>query len=636
VSWIQKLYDTYEQCAGARQFAADPLMPISHTVQQAHIEIVLDGGGNFQRANAVPKEETVVPATEGSAGRTGKTPPPHPLCDKLQYCAADYPAFGGRKPSFYREFVDQLGRWCNSEYQHPKACAVLAYVKKGDVVADLVRAGLLFCDKKNQLLTEWKSDTPSPHVFKVLTQKDGKRDQGDAFVRWRVQIPGDPVTAVWEDLELKQAWISFDAAANPGRGLCMVTGRTILLARSHPKRLRHGADGAKLISSNDNSGFTFRGRFSAAEEACGVGFEITQKAHNALRWLIARQGAQRHHAASGQVFVAWAVGGKKIPDPLLNTSELFGAAAPDLNIGRQYEGDAGQHLSLQLKKLIEGYRAALAPSDEVVVMGLDSASPGRMAVTYYRELNGSEFLDRVLAWHQSHAWQQRYSKDLAFIGAPAPREIAAAAYGRRLDDKLRKSTVERILPSIVDGRPVVKDLVDSCVRRACNRAGLEWWDWRKSLGIACGLFRGFNRKENYQMSLEQDRNTRDYLFGRLLAIAERIEEKALYLAGEKRETKAAQLMQRFADRPCSTWRNIELGLSPYRTRLRAKRPGALVALDKQIDEVANKFNTGEFTDDSKLSGEFLLGYHCQRAALWAGPDKEQGADDDGLIKEGEE
>src|ERR1039457_5849970 len=89
MSWIQKLYETYDRCAGAPQFEKEPLLPVSHSEQQAHIEIVLDQDGNFQRAVSVAKETTVVPATEGSAGRTNK-PAPHPLCDKIQYCAADY------------------------------------------------------------------------------------------------------------------------------------------------------------------------------------------------------------------------------------------------------------------------------------------------------------------------------------------------------------------------------------------------------------------------------------------------------------------------------------------------------------------------------------------------------------------
>jgi CRISPR-associated protein Csd1 len=285
--------------------------------------------------------------------------------------------------------------------------------------------------------------------------------------------------------------------------------------------------------------------------------------------------------------------------------------------GAPYQGDAGQHYALRLRKAISGYRANLGDADDVVVMGVDSATPGRMAITYYRELTGSEFLERVTDWHASSSWFQNYSKDNKFVGAPAPREIAEAAYGRRLDDKLRKATVERLLPCIVDARPLPRDLVAASVRRASNHAGMEKWDWEKYLGIACALVRGSSKEENYQMSLEEDRTTRDYLFGRLLAIAENIEERALHLAKEKRDTNAARLMQRFADHPCSTWRNIELALTPYKTRLRTNRPAVLLERDKLLDAVIGMFSGDDFISDGKLSGEFLLGYHCQRAALWA-------------------
>lgn len=125
------------------------------------------------------------------------------------------------------------------------------------------------------------------------------------------------------------------------------------------------------------------------------------------------------------------------------------------------------------------------------------------------------------------------------------------------------------------------------------------------------------------MSLEEDRNSRDYLFGRLLAVADHLEHRALNVGGEDRDTNAAKLMQRFADRPTSAWRAIELALAPYKSRLRAKRPSVLIRLDKLLDEIFGKFQTGEFTDDGKLSGEFLLGYHCQRAALWPNASKEE-------------
>lgn len=618
MSWIEKLYETYKQCDGAPQFSSAPLMPVSHAIQQAHVDILLDDKGNFLGARYVLKEETIIPATEESATRVGTKPPPHPLCDKIQYCAADYKTFGGLKDSFNAEYLALLRSWCNSPYTHPKVQAVLDYVEKGRIVADLVGAGILHCDSQQQLLTGWNQSTAPPEIFRFLTPKDGSRDQGDAFVRWRVHVPGDPISLVSEDPDVRKSWIGFDAARSSSElGLCMVTGDEVRLASSHPKRLRHGADGAKLISSNDNAGYTFRGRFLTAKEACGVSFDVTQKAHNALRWLIARQ--DDYGKTGDQVFVSWSVAGRPIPDPLKNTSQLLASEASAAENDSHYAGDAGQRFALQLKKLIAGYGVNLGRTDAVVIMGLDSASPGRMAITFYRELTGGEFLARVLAWHTDYAWQQKFSKDLHFMGAASPRDIADATYGRGSDEKLRKTTIERLLPCIVDDQPLPRDLVDSAIRRVCNRVGMQPWEWEKCLGITCGLVRGRRKKENYQMSLEEERASRDYLFGRLLAIADHLEQRALHVAGEERDTNAARMMQRFAEHPCSTWKTLELALTPYKTRLRSKRPGVLLRLERLLDEVTCKFAEDEFASDKKLSGEFLLGYHCQRSALWRTP-----------------
>ncbi len=121
------------------------------------------------------------------------------------------------------------------------------------------------------------------------------------------------------------------------------------------------------------------------------------------------------------------------------------------------------------------------------------------------------------------------------------------------------------------------------------------------------------------MALDHDRKTRDYLYGRLLALAEHLEGRALYVAGEQRETNAGRLMQRFADRPYSTWRTIETSLTPYKVRLRTKRGAFLHKLEEEMDAVEDLFQTDDFLSDRRLSGEFLLGYHCQRSALKGSP-----------------
>ena len=86
---------------------------------------------------------------------------------------------------------------------------------------------------------------------------------------------------------------------------------------------------------------------------------------------------------------------------------------------------------------------------------------------------------------------------------------------------------------------------------------------------------------------------------------------------------AARLMQRFADRPFSTWKTIELALAPYKTRLRSKREGLMFKRENLLDDTMAKFKADDYTNDSPLTGEFLLGYHCQRQNLRLGKDDSQ-------------
>ena len=628
MSWVQKLYETYERCAVAPQFAAAPPLPIGHTTQQAHVEIVLDEHGKFRRATVVSKQDhtTLVPCTEESGGRAGVQPANHPLCDKLQYVGGDFVEYGGDVTSGFakdphqphRDYVRDLSAWARSPHGHSRLNAILAYVQEDRLIRDLISAGVL-PDEQGRLLKEWQGDKKAaPPIFGVIAEPE------KSFVRWRVERPGDPVSGTWQDPTLIQSWIAYYASLQTKRGFCMVTGEQTTLAEQHPAKLRNAADKAKLISSNDLSGFTFRGRFIDADEACGVGFGVTQKAHSVLRWLINRQGYRN----GDQVIVSWAVAGKPIPDPFKDSRSLF-LSPDDLQeieeSGRGDEeppvGDVGQSFAVRLRKAIAGYRTKLDDNDEVVVMALDSATPGRMAIAFYRELKGSEFRGRVIEWHERCAWHQDFGWDakgkrpIRFIGAPSPADIAEAAFGPRVDAKLRKATVERLLPCIVDRRSLPRDLITSTVQRTSNRLGLERWQWEKSLGIACALYRGSMGEKGYSMTLEADRISRDYLYGRLLAVAEHIEGRALYVAGEQRDTTAARLMQRFADRPATTWLSIERALGPYMTRLRSRRPAFLHRMEQLLDDVVSLFSPTDFLDDHKLSGEYLLGYHCQRQAL---------------------
>ena len=132
------------------------------------------------------------------------------------------------------------------------------------------------------------------------------------------------------------------------------------------------------------------------------------------------------------------------------------------------------------------------------------------------------------------------------------------------------------------------------------------------------------------MSLDTQNRSRDYIFGRLLAVAEHLERTALRIANETRATNAENYMQRFVMRPFHTWEQLETNLKPYKDRLRKDYPVRIsekFVLTSPIGFLNNRENEINqlicVLDDLKQEGcdldkplepEFLLGYHSQKMA----------------------
>ena len=623
MSWLSRLVETYDHCYNSSSFkmSSIELAPTDHVSPQAHIEVVLNDQGEFRTARFIGKEPTLMPATQESAGRTN-APVPHGLSDSLQYLASDYAERGGSKKAAYELFTQQLNEWCCSDYIHSMAEAVRVYLNKGTLIDDLARCDVLTLTTDGKFKTEFDDSAAVPELLKILGKSKGQfKDPGSAVVRWCVESQNWDGSRCWEDKTLQQSWCDYIASKSTTADLCYVTGEVVTAGSNHPKFLRRPGDGAKLISTPTSDGlYTYKGRVASPKEACTIGWQASQKGHNALRWLIARQGYKNGE----QVIVSWEVRGAPIPEPFQNTLKAFGI--------EDDTGDSGQFFSNQLNKKIQGYQRTLGSDERIVTLVVEAATTGRLSVTFFREISGSDFLERIERWHQQFSWLLRYTlpnpdnpkKTMVrwCFSAPSPKDIAEAAYGRNLDDKLKQKTIERLLPCILDGSQIPEDIVNSAVRRASNPMAFkndEQWQWEKTLGVACALFKGWSHRSDnpkeYTMEFDLKNKERDYLYGCLLAVAENIEAFALNKSEENRATNAKRLFLSFSQRPYSTWLNIEKAIHPYTVRLYNTHSGFIHSRENLLGDILRSFQPEDYTSDIPLSGEFLMGYRCLRNHL---------------------
>lgn len=246
-------YDAMERLAGVYEEGKEPLAPIGHIVTKAQIVITIDADGNFIEARAADKDrKIIIPVTEESSGRTS-SPAAHALCDQLGYLLGD-------DAGKFELYTGGLRRWVESEYSHPKANAVLKYMDRRTMRSDLMAMG-------------------------ISTEKE--KD----LVCWNVIGMGDASGPVWTDVSLMKAYAAYYLSQKQDdKRLCMLTGEKTFITWQHLKGAFSLNGNAKIISANDSANFTYRGRFTEPEQAAALGYVASQKAHNALKWLIGNQG----------------------------------------------------------------------------------------------------------------------------------------------------------------------------------------------------------------------------------------------------------------------------------------------------------------------------------------------------------
>ncbi len=577
-------YDAMQELVGVKEAERDEILaPVGYMTATAKIEITVDAEGNFIRAKAID-EKIPIPCTEKSSGRSS-APAAHPLCDNLGYVTE----FDEKKHNVY---LAEVKAWKESEYGNSKLDAIYAYLVKNSVLKDCRNAGVIEVDKR------------------------GKIKEEKAIVTWRVEGLDKNSGAVHEDLQLMRNFSKYYLSkSRADDGICIVTGKREKLAVQHLKGVSIYNGNAKIISSNDTSNYTYRGRFINSDEAMTMGYVSSQKAHNALKWLLSNFGV----SIGNRQMLCWNPQGRKIPKfnlPLIPKTDNTKVLPSD------YKN--------QLKAVVNGYKSKLPETATVVIASFDAATSGRLSVTYYNELQNSDFLDRLYYWDTTCCWyDNRWG-----VQSPVLYDIVKYAFGTQrdkgkfeCDSNILGQQLQRLISCRLDKALFPKDIMKNLVNKASNLQIYTPQNINNLLFVACAVVKKCRYdflKEEWKMALDENIIDRSYQFGRLLAVLEKI-EKDTYKKGEERETNAIRAQAFFVRRPLTASGQIMSNLkTSYYPKLSV---GVRTYYEKLIGEIMEKISLSEEGEVNKaLTETYLLGYYLQKNSLYT--KKETGSEEE--------
>lgn len=633
MSYVNELIDLYnknQDKIGVIEYRGDipyVLLPPFHTTVTAQITVTIDQNGNFMRAELVAQDDkmTIIPVTEKSGSRTaGKEP--HPLCDNLRYLAGDYKDYYKDDGVCNELYMSQIEKWEKSTYSHEKVKAIYLYLKKATLIKDLVEQKIIKLNDNNQI-------DDKENMEGIVQTK--------AFVRFIIRSTGENLhreipDECWKDRTLQDCYIKYVRSQEREKGTCYLTGNMESISYLHSKKIRNEGDGAKLISANDSQNFTYRGRFANREEAVAVGSETSQIVHNTLKWIIRKQGA----FFDTMTIVTWESDQLSMPKWNMDTESIITEYENeqeendwdswDDDWSEEEEVSDGNPITAEkFYKALNGYGKKVDNTSNMILLAFDAATPGRLAMIENVTLDTARYLKNIEKWHNDCNWIHEKWKDgkrIQFWGMVGVRDIADILFG--IENKGKLSIVDgngkklyaevakRLLPCIWYGSNIPYDYVNLAVVKASNPLTYkERKNWERVLTLACSMVKKNEKdrnKEEWNVALDKSAKDRSYLYGRLLAVADRIEYMTYDAKDNGRITNAKRYMSTFSQRPYETWKVIEENIQPYLAKLDVVKRKYYENL---LSEICNLFDIDKFKENKKLDGLYLLGFHSQEYDL---------------------
>lgn len=631
MGWIQKLNEVYDAAMVMGSMGEDgeeQLLPVGFVEKKIKYLVTLRADGTFSSARELTKEELycAIPSLPAAESRTSGIGSPFPLAEQMKYLVCRE----GEENPRLELYLDQLKQWCEQPDAPDCLRKLYDYLSKKTLLRDMQDIA--------RLDVKYVSETVDTTTGEVVSKPGADAKE---FVDFAME-GGDDTARLGMRKNVKESWSRYRQQLSDGEvDLCYATGTQAKRLDKHPKVRGN----AKLISAEDAAyRFQYKGRFVEDRSAATVSEGASLKAHNALKWLMDKQGFSRY----GLYIVAWNVmsGALEVPveepdedeDDEPKMLDTFSGYAQALRDATEGHGDKLKAFQKKIGDTSEREQRIAS----TVVMGMEAATDGRMSINYYQEMPGNVYAERLEVWYCTCCWEYpKYVTEgtIRYIQTPTPLMIARAVMGsdsvqraladvkcKKSDAKQMRDLYKRLLFCMVEGQALPRNLVTSAVHRAefplsfqdGNKAWVRKY-WEECIRTTCALIRKRRidtQTEDEMISsprLQRNCTDRSYLYGRLFAVADVIERNAR--TGEDNlPTNAVRWMQAFVHRPAETWKLLHSKLIPYLGTLGAKNLAGYYQY--LFGEIERKFTPQDRASNRPLNENFLIGIYAQNRELY--------------------
>lgn len=504
---VGKVYET--------RFSTDyTLLPLYHILNKTHIEVHLNKNGEFLRAK-VGAKMIPMPVTEKSLSRGFLAP--HFLHDKLVYLCKDildYTENNKLNGEEHKLYINQL-----SKFDNYASKAVYHYLTNNSLIKDLLFTGILFLDENNKFLQKSNGNP----IFRVMDST-----VENLFVRFHVE--SESPEYLWYDKEFFNILIDeiedkFLYQEIYKEDFCYVLGEKTQVSNSFPYKIRHVGDLSRLITHKSiTTTVPYIDRlYNQQTSTKAIGLKTSFEAHNALSWLIAKQGIEMN----GLVYLLWS--NQKKEDLIIDSGFDF---IGDYNAEEDDDLSSltNDTLSKRILNQALGLSADIDTDEEIMFLVLDAfdRTKGALAVLEYQRFKADKFIEKIKLWtnhakYFTYFHEENTNSYKLVYKSPSIFDILSSL---NVQKNFYKMLYRLMLPTFIEGKEMPSFIIKSLREKLMKYrvSNIYHWNDIARCYFSCIKYNKFLKGESLSDFLEDDNKSKDYLAGRLFAYMTYLED----------------------------------------------------------------------------------------------------------------